>query len=270
MRGASRAAFGRARDRLAALAADPETAAALGDELFAVTGLLDAEPGLRRALADPASPAGARTGLARGLLGGRVSRATLDLLAGLVADRWSAPGDLADAAEQLAVLATAAAAGSAAALGDLEDDLFRFGQITEAEPELYAALASPVLPAGRKRALLEALLAGKVSGQCLRLVTQAVTCPRGRSLEATFAEYARLVAAWRDRLIAVVRVAVELTGSERERLTAALAASYGQGIQVNVIVDPQVGGGMSVQIGDELIDGTIASRLAALRRRLAA
>jgi F-type H+-transporting ATPase subunit delta len=271
MRGASRAAFGEARDRLTRIVTDdPGVAATVGDELFAVTDLLDHEPALRRALADPTSPREARAGLVRNLFGQRLSAATLDQLSSMAAARWSVPRDVPDAAEQLAVMATAAAAEGAGQLDDVEDELFRFGRIDAAEPELHAALASRLLPGDRKRELLNALLEGKVTQASLRLITQVTLHPRGRSLEANLADYARLVAAWRDRLIATVRVASALTESQRERLTAALAAIYGHGIQLNVVLDPQVVGGVSVQIGDELIDGTVSSRLAGLRQRLAA
>jgi F-type H+-transporting ATPase subunit delta len=153
---------------------------------------------------------------------------------------------------------------------DVEDELFRFGRIASGEPELYAALAGPRLPADRKRGLVEALVSGKVSQATLRLITQAATHPRGRSLEANLMDYARLAAEWRQRLIAVVRVATSLTDTQRDRLAAALRNTYSRGIQLNVIVDPQVVGGMSIQIGDEFIDGTLSTRLATLRRRLAA
>jgi F-type H+-transporting ATPase subunit delta len=167
-------------------------------------------------------------------------------------------------------MATAASADGAGDLDNVEDELFRFSRIDGAEPELHAALASPVLPDDRKRDLLNALLANKVTAASLRLITQATLHPRGRSLEANLAEYARLVAAWRERLIATVRVATALTDRQRERLTAALAAIYGHGIQLNVVLDPGVVGGISILIGDEFIDGTMSSRLAALRQRLAA
>ena len=271
LRGASRAAAGTAQDQLAAaVTADPAAAATLSEELFAVAGLLVGEPALRRALADATSPVSARTGLVRGLLGGRVSRVTLDLVASMVSARWSAPGDLPTAAERLAVLATAAMADSAGQLDDLEDELFRFGRIIGQEPDLRAALASPQLPAERKRGLLGALLASRVTPAALRLITQVAVHPRGRSLEESLEEYARLAAAWRQRLIAVVRVAAGLTDRQRERLAAALSATYGRGIQLNIVVDPGVVGGMSIQIGDEFIDGSVASHLAVLKRRLAA
>jgi F-type H+-transporting ATPase subunit delta len=270
MRGASRASFSEARDQLSTLATDPADAATLGEELFAILGVLDREPGLRRALTDATSAAGARTGLVRGLLGGRVSRPALDLTAGMAASRWSGPRDFTDAVEQLAVMATVAGADSGGELEDVEDELFRFGRIASGEPELYTALAGARLPADRKRGLVETLLSGKVSQASLRLITQAVAHPRGRSLEANLTDYARLAAEWRQRLIAVVRVAASLTGAQRERLATALRATYGRGIQLNVIADPQVLGGMSIQIGDDFIDGTLSTRLATLRRRLAA
>ena len=270
MQGASRASLAEAHERLVAAGADPSAAATVGDELFAVVALLDGEPGLRRALADPTTPVNARAGLVRGLLGGRISRATLDLAVALASLRWSAPRDLPDTAEQLAVLATSAAAEAEGHLDDLEDELFRFGRIVSGEPELRSALSNPLLTAQRKRALLEALLAGKVTPTALRLITQAAVHPRGRSLDASLEEFARLAASWRQRLIALVRVATGLTQDQRERLTAALSAAYGRDVHLNVVIDPAIVGGMSVQIGDEFIDGSVGSRLAQLRRRLAA
>jgi F-type H+-transporting ATPase subunit delta len=259
-----------ARDSLAAAVADPSAAAAIGAELFAVTALLDREPGLRRALSDPASAASARVDLARALLGNRVSAATLGVVTTLVGQRWSAPGDLPDAAEQLAVLAECAAADSDGQLDETEDHLFRFGRIVGTQPGLRSALADPEAPAEAKRGLLDTLLAGKVTPAALLLITQAAMYPRGRSLDASLAEYARLAADWRQRLIAFVRAATELTGSQRARLAAALSAIYRRDVHLNVVIDPAVVGGMSVQIGDEFLDGSVGSRLAQLRRRLAA
>src|SRR6516162_3564781 len=106
MRGASRASFIKAREQLTAALADRADPAVLGEELFAVTHLLDHEREVRRALTDATSPTAARSGLARRLLDGRVSPPTLDLVTGMVDSRWSSPRDLADAAEQLAVMAT--------------------------------------------------------------------------------------------------------------------------------------------------------------------
>jgi F-type H+-transporting ATPase subunit delta len=101
------------------------------------------------------------------------------------------------------------------------------------------------------------------------MITQVLTHPRGRSPQAALDLCAGIAARRREQLIAVVRTATQLTAGQRSRLRATLAAAYGQGIHLNVVHDPAVVGGLSVQIGDELIDGTAASRLAEVRRRLA-
>lgn len=270
MRGASRASMAAAREELAAAVTQKGTATTVGEELFAVAGLLDREPGLRRALTDVTSAVGARTGLARGLLGGRVSRITLDLVTSMIGARWSSPRDLAEAAESLAVLATVASVEAGEEFDDLEDELFRFGHIVGGEPALRSALSDPQLPAERKQQLLRSLLADRVTPATLRLISQAVVHPRGRSLDESLDLYARLAASWRQRLIAVVRVATELSSGQRDRLAAALSAAYGRDIHLNVVLDPRLVGGLSIQVEDEIIDGSVASRISTLRRRLAA
>jgi len=269
MRGASRASLAEAKERLAAVLSDGADPGQLSDELFAVTGLLDAEVGLRRTLSDPTRPAGAKTGLIESLLSSRVAPATVSLVAELVSEHWSEPADLPDALEQLAVLAMVEAADKARKLDDLEDELFRFGRVVNGEPELRSALSSPFVAAERKRELLGALLDGKVTEQTMRLVTQAAAAGRGRSLDASLEEYAQLAAQRRDRLVAEVHVAAALSQERRRRLARALAASYGRDVHLNVVLDPRVIGGMTVQIADELIDGSVATRLAGLRRKLA-
>ena len=270
MRGASRASLALATEQLTVAAAGGADAGQLGDDLFAVAGLLDAEPGLRRMLTDPSREVRAKAGLVGALLSGRVSPGALELVSAMVSARWSAPGDLADAAEQLGALAIVEMAEASGGLDDLEDELFRFGRVVNAEPQLRVVLSSPFVQAERKRALVDELLAGKVTAPALRLVTQAAIHPRGRNLDASLESYAGLAAQRRERLVAEVHVAVALTAEQRGRLQSALAAAYGHEVHLNVVLDPQVLGGMSVRIGDELIDGSTASRLAELRRRLAA
>jgi F-type H+-transporting ATPase subunit delta len=270
MRGASRASLAQAKERLAEILAGDVDAGQLGDELFAVTGLLDAEAGLRRVLSDPTREARAKTGLVQALLGGKVAAATLDLVSALVSESWSEPADLVDAAEQLAALSIIETADREGTLDNLEDELFRFGRVVNAEPELRTALSSPFFPAERKRGLLDALLGGKVTQATMRLVTHAAVQTRGRSLDASLEEYARLAAERRERLVAEVHVAIALSAEQRSRLAAALAAAYGHDVHLNIVLDPQVVGGVSVQIAGEVIDGSMASRLAEVRRRLAA
>jgi F-type H+-transporting ATPase subunit delta len=268
MRGASRASYAELRERLDAVVHGPVLADLIGDELFAVVRLLDSEHGLRRALADPTKPSQEKAEVARRLLHGKVSPETEDLMAEAAAARWATPGDMADAVEQLAVEAFTLAAQYGNTLDDLEDDLFRFGRLVSGQPALRSALIGPA-PVSAKQSLLSNLLDGKVSTPSLKLITQVLTHPRGRSPQAVLDLSAAIAARRREQLIAVVRVATALTAQQRRRLKATLTEAYGQGIHLNVVHDPAVIGGMSVQIGDELIDGTAASRLAAVRRKLA-
>jgi F-type H+-transporting ATPase subunit delta len=267
MRGASRASLAELTERLDAAVTTEEMADKVGDELFAVVRLLDSEHGLRRALADSTKPSEEKTAVVRRLLHGQVSAESEDLVAEAAAARWASSGDLADALEQLAVEAYTLAAQDGGTLDDLEDDLFRFSRLVSGQPGLREALVGAA-PTDAKQSLLTDLLGGKVSRPSMSLITQVLTHPRGRSPQAALDLCAGIAARRREQLLAEVRVASELTAEQRRRLTAALTEAYGQGIHLNVVHDPAVIGGMSVKIGDELIDGTAASRLAEVRRRL--
>jgi F-type H+-transporting ATPase subunit delta len=270
MRGSSRASLAEVEQRLEPLTGDPAVAAELGNELFAVAGLLASQPVLRRALGDQSRPASARSALAHSVLDGKVSADTAGLVADVASGRWSAASDLTDAVEQLAVQAVVAAAEARGHLDDMEDELFRFGRIVSSTPELRIALTNPFISGSDKRELLSSLLEGKVTAESLRLITEAAVGPLGRSLDVSLEEYARIAARRRERLVAEVHVAVPLTDQQRIRLASALSAGYGHQVHLNVVIDPKVAGGMTVRIGDELIDGSVATRLAAARRRLVA
>jgi F-type H+-transporting ATPase subunit delta len=268
MRGASRASFAELREKLATTVPGAPIAEQTGDELFAVTRLLDTEHGLRRALADTTKPSGEKAAIARRLLHGRVSAEVEDLVADAAAAKWATSGDLADAVEQLAIESLAISAQFGGTLDDLEDDLFRFARVVAGQPALREVLIGPTDTAG-KRSLLEDLLSRKVSAPSLSLITQLLTHPRGRSPQVVLDLAAGIAAQRREQLIAVVRVATELTPAQRQRLASALVNAYGRGLHLNVVHDPTVVGGMSVQIGDELMDGTVATRLGEVRRKLA-
>jgi F-type H+-transporting ATPase subunit delta len=270
VRGTSRASLADLTERLTAEGPmSAATATRLGDELFAVVGLLDDQPGLRRALSDPGKPAAEKGAVVGALLHGRVTRRTEALVAAAAESRWASPGDMVDAIEQLAIEAMVLAADADNSLDELEDGLFRFGRVVAGQPDLRAALADPSLPADRKNHVLDALLDGKVTAVTLRLISQMVMHPRGRPLTDALDLCAGIAAERREQLIAVVRSAVELSAVQQRRLAEALAASHGHRVHLDVVIDPSVVGGISVQIGDELIDGTAASRLAEVRRKLA-
>ncbi|MET9240065.1 F0F1 ATP synthase subunit delta [Nonomuraea sp. NPDC003709] len=268
MRGLSRTSLAEVEERFNAVAGSADLGT-LSDELFAIADLLDREHGLRRALSDPARPGEQKAATVRALLAGKVSEAAIATTEAAVSVRWSRAGDLADAIERLGVVAAAAEAESQSRLDDVEDELFRFGRIVAANPDLRRALADQAAPEAGKAQLLGDLIGRKVAPTSLRLLKQVAVHPRGRSLESGLEEFIQLVAQQRQRLVAVVRSAVELTEAQKQRLTAWLSASYGRDVHLNVEVDKRVLGGFSVRIGDEIIDTTIVGRIEEVRRRLA-
>ncbi|HEY1626492.1 MAG TPA: F0F1 ATP synthase subunit delta [Streptosporangiaceae bacterium] len=269
MRGASRPSFEDLRDQLDAALTSAGQAKNVGDGLFAVAGLLDTEHGLRRALSDPGKPAAEKAAIAGQLLHGKITQVTEDLVVSAVEKRWASSADLADAIEELGIESLARQAEYDGTLDDLEDELFRFGRLVVGQPDLRSALTSGA-PAPVKEELLSTLLRGKVTPVALNLINQVVLQPRGRSLQAVLDLCAQIAADRKSQLIAVVRVVSDLSARQRTRLAAALSDAYGHKIHLNVLIDPAVVGGISIQIGDELIDSTAAARLAAVRRKLAA
>jgi len=271
-----RAASGRAGTRTPASTGAAATGAAatgpeaVGEDLFAVLRLLDREHALRRALSDPSKPADEKGALVAALFHGKVTPQAEELTTAAVRSQWASSADMTDAIEQIAVETFAMAAEANGQLDELEDELFRFSRVVAGEPELRIALSvESVLPDEGQRELLNALLGGKVTPLALRLITEMSLNPRGRSLPDSLEMCTRIVARRRERLIAVVHVATDLTPAQRRKLADSLAANYGHDVYVNVVIDPAIMGGMTIQIGDELIDASVASRLAAVRRRLA-
>ncbi|MEV6210637.1 F0F1 ATP synthase subunit delta [Kitasatospora sp. NPDC051914] len=269
MIGASREALAAGRENLESLTDSTSVdAAKLAEELAAVTALLDREVSLRRVLTDPSRSGQDKAAFVARLLSGQVSGATVDLVSGLVRSRWSAARDLVDAVEELSAYAEVIAADKAGALDDVEDELFRFGRVVAGSHELRAALTEPKADAAAKAALVKKLLGGRANAGTVRLVVSLVTTPRGRSLEQGLESYSKLAAARRGRVVALVTSAVPLSDRQKERLSAALAGLYGKQVHLNIDVDPEVAGGVKVQIGDEVIDGTVASRLEGARQGL--
>jgi F-type H+-transporting ATPase subunit delta len=240
----------------------------LADDLFAVLALLEREHALRRALADPSTPGGARSGLADRLLSGKVGRPALDVVSDLVTSRWSRSIDLLEALETLARTAALGVAEKDGSLDRVEDELFRFGRILDREPELARLLSDSATPADKRVGLLREVLGQKVATVTAKLLEQAVRTPRSRNLDVTAEELSELAAARRDRYVAHVRTPVRMTAEQEQRLTDSLTRLYGRPISLQVELDPDLLGGLVVRVGGELIDGSVAGRMAAARRNL--
>lgn len=270
MEGVSRTSLAEAGERLEGVlgALDADGARSLSDQLSAVAGLLTREYRLRRSLGDQGNAPDARAGLLARLLGDRVAPQALDVLTAAVRARWAEPGDLVAALGQLAAQAGLAAAEKSGSLDDVEDELFRFARTVEREPRLSLALSDPALPNDRKDAVLRRLLEGRAQPVTLALVRQAVVDTAGRSLDRRLDQLTVLAAGRRQRLVAVVRVARPLDADQATRLRAALTRLYGRAVQLQVDLDPGVLGGVVVQVGDEVLDGSVARRIEQVRARL--
>ncbi|WP_422773410.1 F0F1 ATP synthase subunit delta [Plantactinospora sp. WMMC1484] len=271
MQAASRESYAAARQRLDEYARQTDAAriSATGDELGSVAGLLRREPRLRRALSDPARAGEDRAALLDSLLGDKIGADAKELLGVLVSGRWSAPSELLDAAERLGVEALLASAEQAGDLGEVEDELFRFGQVVAADARLSNVLSDPIAPVSQRAELTGALLEGKARPVTVRLVEVALAGFGGRSFTGALTRLVELAADRRDRQVAYVTVAAPLTEQEEQRLGSKLAELYGREVSVKQTVDPAVLGGLSVRIGSDLYDGTILRRLTDTRNALA-
>ncbi|MBO3736366.1 F0F1 ATP synthase subunit delta [Actinoplanes flavus] len=259
----SREAYGEASDQLAAntAAATAPQLATVADEILSVAGLLRAQPRLRRALTDPSRPGSDRAGLLRSLLAGKVSETTVNAVAALVAGRFSRPSELLDAAERLGVDALLASADREGKLADVEDELFRFGQIVSGDSQLAVTLSDAGAPVEPRVKLVQDLLKGKVHGVTGRLAEVALTGFGGRGFQASLTRLVEVTAAKRDREVAYVTVAKPLTDADEQSLAAKLSALYGREVSLKVDVDPSVLGGVSVRVGSDLYDGTVLRKL---------
>lgn len=152
--------------------------------------------------------------------------------------------------------------------GDLdlvEDELFRFGKLVESNSELKQALSDQTTPKAQRVKVLEDILTGKVSDHTFGLLAFIVTQGRARQLPQILEELSALAAEARNVAVAEVRTAVPLDDDQRKRLAEALSAATGKKVDLKVLVDPSVIGGVSATVGDTVIDGTIRRRLEQLK-----
>lgn len=271
IRAASRHATADLRARLDAETRDVSTddLTSLARELYAVAALFVSEPRLRRTVGDPSTDEDARTALIARILQGRIGDRALNIVKAAVALRWSSPWDLTDGLEMAGDDVLLRAAEQSGKLDEVEDELFRFERVLDAQPELTELLDESSMPAERRAGLLRDVVFGRVQQVTQDLLEHAVTSPRKRSVELAIDDLLNAAAARQDRSIARVMSASPVTGEQEARLVAALSAVYGRPIAVRVAVDPAVQGGLVVRVGDEIIDGSVASRFTAVRNALA-
>ncbi len=269
---ASRESLAALQQRLEAVTgrfSTPDGLTGLAQDVHAVAQLLAVQPRLRRTLADGSTAPERRADLAERLLDGKVSASALQVVRDAVALRWSTSWDLVDGLEQVAADSLFAAAESEQALDRVEDELFRFERILDGGSELSVLLDESATSPQRRIELLETLVADKAHPITTELLRHAITSRRKSTVRLAIDDLLVEAARRRNRSVAKVVSAVELTAAQAARLTSTLTELYHRPISVRIAIDPSVRGGLVVRIGDEIIDGSIAARMMQARTALA-
>jgi ATP synthase F0 subunit b/ATP synthase F1 delta subunit len=273
MRSASRQALKSVTDAFDAIAADLDVPGLekLSAELVSVAKALDDETVVTRYLTLPSEDAAPRVRLLERLFSGKVGDPTLQLLRAAVSERWSTNSDLIDAVEHVSRQALLEVAAREDRVDEVEDQLFRFARILEAQPRLGVLLGEYGTPAeGRVRLLRNVLSSatGRSNRITNALLSQTIELLRGQSADHAVMFLAEAAVARRNEVVAQVSAAAEPSDAQRTRLTGVLSRIYGHPVAVQLQIDAALLGGLLISVGDEVIDGTLSARLTAAEAQL--
>ena len=264
MGSASRQASMSTKAALASLGASVDLATA--EQLFAAGRVLAESSQLRSTLADPAINSASKEGLIGKVFGTKLGKGASTLLLSVVSSDWSSQDDLLTGIEDLALRVTAISAPAALSI---DSELFAFSRVVASDNELELALGTKLGNPSAKSGLIAALLGGKASEQTIVIVSALVQQPLGRRIGALLAHAASVVADQSGQAIATVTSATPIAPSQLTSLTKSLTKLYGRELRLNLVIDPSIIGGLRVQVGDDVIDGSISSRINDVRLQLA-
>jgi len=273
MRSASRLALDAVMKRFGEVAKDLDDRglSAVADELTSVAALLDHEAVITRYLTVPAEESGPRVRLLERLVSDKIGEPALDILKTAVSQRWSANTDLVDAVELVLRHALLLRAEHNGTVDEVEDQLFWFSRILDAQPRLSILLGDYEAPADSRVGLLRNVLESastNVNPIAADLLVKTVELLRGQPAEDAVLGLAEVAVARRGEVVAHVKAAAELTDAQRERLDQVLSRIYGHPVKAQMEIDSELLGGLAISVGDEVIDGTLSSRLAAAQTQL--
>jgi F-type H+-transporting ATPase subunit delta len=263
MGSATREALAVARQALSTVGSKDGLAA--GEDLFAAERVISESVQLRSALADPSADRKDKAAIVNSIFAS-IGAAGRSVLVAIVENRWSSQDDLLDAIEETGIRAIAR---SAPATASIEHEIFMFGSAVSSDDELELAVNGKLGSPKAKAALISSLIGAKASAQTVSIISQLVQQPRGRRIGELLRTASSIVADEAGFAIATVTTAAPISPAQRERLRLALAASYGRDLKLNVVVDPSIIGGLRVQIGSDVIDGSVSTRLSELKLQLA-
>ncbi len=230
--------------------------------------MLRREPVLARHLSDPSSESSAKVQLVERLLSGKVSDAALEILKTAVSQRWSSTSDVIQGIQHIARLALLLRAEGEGQIEDVEDQLFRFSRILDSEPRLITLLSEYSMPLEGRISLLNNVLSRRASKNTADLLRQTIELLHGERADAAVRELANLAVSRRGEVVAHVGAASELSEAQDARLTELLTRIYGRPVSLQLDVNPDLLGGLTIAVGDEVIDGSLASKLASAETHL--
>jgi F-type H+-transporting ATPase subunit delta len=239
---------------------------ATAEELFSAGRIIGGSAQLTSMLSDTSTDVSEKHAILTAVFGTNLGAPTLGLLDTVVSHRWSSTDDLLAGIEELGLRA---AADSAPATVNIDAELFAFGTAVSSDPELELAVSSKLGTAQSKVALVDTLLATKVSPQTLTIVRHLMQQPRGRRIGELLRTAASIVADQSGLAVAMITRATPIRAVQLERLQKALAARFGRPLKFNLVVDAALIGGLRVQVGDTVIDDSVSSKLKDLRLQLA-
>jgi len=150
----------------------------------------------------------------------------------------------------------------------VEGELLTISRALETSAELRSSLTDPQLPLDKKQAIVDGLVGGRASSLTVGLVQLVVSQNRASELPSIAMTVARAAASSRDKELAEVRSAIPLDDETVQRLATALSRATGKDVEVRVVVDPAVIGGLVATVGDTVIDGSIAKRFDSVRQAI--
>lgn len=269
MRGTSSTSFGEVlRQAETAFAAETGTLETVAEELFSVADAIDSSNQFVRLLSDAGRPAEVKESAVRTLLGERIAAPALEATVDVVRHHWSEQEDILDALELLGVAALLDQAQREGNLELVENQLFQVSRLIDGSPQLSGGLDGAREQPALRGTIITRLLEGRSDRLTIALAARAV----GRRTESKparrVAEFARFASERRRRSFASVASAMPLDEAQQARLGALLAGIYGREIHINLQVDPDVVGGLRIQVGDDLYDATVLARLSRARAQL--
>lgn len=247
------------------LAGWQDRSTAVAADFLALANVVAGEPALISALLDGERSAEDKRTLIDRVFGAYGSPSARALLARSVAAKWSDEASFSAGLFEIGIRAVAEFAGNADVI---TRELVAVGEAIEAHGALELTLSSKLTPVAEKRRILDRVFTDKVSEATRLILDELVNDPERRRLRRLLAWASRTVADQGQRSIARVTSAVPIEGANLERLQRALSVKYGRPVQVATLTDPSVIGGLRIEFGSDVIDDTVAGRLANLHRTL--